>query len=197
MEALLAKLMLLLHGKGALAVALALSTGGLVVTGTVDGVPVDLKISSIEGRSCVEALLARTGARLEIEERYVDGRELLRRLRDDARARADERNARIDERALAAELERGLDELKAARDEALRRLQSIADLTPCEDGDRNTGAVTDLARLRQEYTAIVHDARARSQAALDRAQAAFDRLVASATPKAPKPPKGDTSDSDD
>lgn len=167
------------------------------MTGTVDGVPVDLKISSIESRSCVEALLARTEARLEIEERYVDGRELLRRLRDDARARADERNARIDERALADELQRGLDELKAARDEALRLLREVADLSPCEDGDRGTGAVMDLARLRQEYTAIVHNAKARSQAAIDRAQAAFDGLVASATPKAPKPPKADTSDSDD
>jgi hypothetical protein len=201
MEALLAKLMLLLHGKGALALALALSTGGLVVTGTVDGVPVDLRLSSIEGRSCMEAVLARTEARLEIEERYADGRELLRRLRDAARDRADERNARIDESALADELQRGLDELKASRDQAVQRLQAAADLTPCEDGDGDTGAIFDLARLKQEYTAIVHDARLRSQAALDRAESAFDRLVASATPRPAKPPKddtkGDTSDSDD
>lgn len=197
MEALLAKLLVLLHGKGALALALALSTGGLVVSGTVDGVPIDLKLSSVEGRSCMEAVIARTEARLEVEERYADGRELLRRLRDDARARAEERNARIDERALAGELQRGLDELKAVRDDASQRLQAVADLTPCEDGDRNTGAILDLARLRQEYTAIVHEAKVRSQAAIDRAQAAFDRLVASATPRPPKPPKGDSSDSDD
>jgi len=204
MEALLAKLMLLLHGKGALALVLALS-GGLAVTGTIDGVPVDLKVSTIEGRSCIEALFARAEARLEIEERHRDGRDLLRRLRDDARERADERDARIDESALAHELQRGLDELKAIRDQALLRLDAAAaGLGSCEDGDAETGATFDLARLKQEFTEIVHEAGVSSQAAIDRARSAFDALVESATPLAPRPPDDrsddgseDSGDSDD
>lgn len=183
MEALLAKLMLLLHGKGALALVLALS-GGLAVTGTIDGVPVDLKVSTVESRSCIEALFARAEARLEIEERYRDGRDLLRRLGKSAREQAEDRDARIDERALSEELQRGLDELKAIRDRALSRLdEAAAGLGNCEDGDPDTGAAFDLARLKQELTEIVHEAGVLSQAAIDRAQSAFDELVASATPR--------------
>jgi hypothetical protein len=194
MEALLAKLMLLLHGKGALALVLALS-GGLAITGTVDGVPVDLKLSTVESRSCVEALFARAEARLEIEERYRDGRDLVRRLSKSAREQAEERDARIDERALSDELQRGLDELKAIRDEALTRLDEAAGgLGNCEDGDAETGAAFDLARLKQELTEIVHEAGVLSRAAIDRAQSAFDELVASATPRAPRPPDQDSDD---
>lgn len=204
MEALLAKLLLLVHGKGALALVLALS-GGLAVTGTIDGVPVDLTVSTVESRSCIEALFARAEARLDIEERYRDGRDLLRRLRDDAREQADERDARIDESALADELQRGLDELKAIRDAAVSRLgEASAGFENCEDSDPETGVVFgDLARLKQEFTEIVHEAALRSDAVMDRARAAFDELVASATPRVPRPDESsddgseDSGDSDD
>lgn len=192
---LIEKLILLLHGKGLLAVLLALSTGGLVVTGTIDGKKVDLTVKSLESAACVAAVLARAEATLEIEERFADAKDVLRRLRDEARERAEDQDKRIDERALAREHERALGELKAARDEALRRLDAVAGLGPCEDADPDTGVVLDLARLKQEYAAIVHDAKTKLQAALDRAQAAFDRLVETAKPKPKK--QHDTTDSGD
>lgn len=190
----LEKFLVVLNAKGLLAALLALTTTGFVISGEVDGKKVELTLRSAESKGCVLALLARAEAAFEVEELWLDSRETLRRLRGDARDRAEEQNKRIDEIALQREYQAALAKLSAAKDEALLRLLGAANLAPCEDGDPDTGVLIDLARLKQEYAGIVHDARTKMGAALNEAQAAFDRLVAMAKPKV-KAPTTHSSDS--
>ncbi len=173
-----------------IAALLVLGSTGFVVTGTIQGDEddrmVNLIFQPLENKTCIDALIAETGALLELDMLAADAQQQLRRMRDRARESADDQHKIIDETALRAQFQTSSnlmrDELTAARHQIL----DAADLRNCQDGDPDSGITLDVAELRRTYDRILRDFGAKLNAILDEAQSAFDVLVANAQPKPPK-----------
>jgi hypothetical protein len=179
-----------------IAALLVLGSTGFVVTGTIQGDEddrmVNLIFQPLESKTCIDALIAQTGALLELDMLAADAQQQLQRMRDRARESADDQHKIIDETALRAQFQTSSnlmrDELTAARHQILD-----TDLGNCQDGDPDSGITLDVAELRRTYDRMLRDFGAKLNAVLDEAQSAFDVLVANAQPK---PPEQDSNSND-
>jgi hypothetical protein len=181
-----------------IAALVVLSMTGFVVTGTIshgeDGEDeVNLIVKPLETRTCVEALIAQTETLSELEALAADSTQQLRRLRERARAQAEEQRKMLDEAPLRVQFDTSS---SAIRDELSRARQPVygaVDLGKCQDGDPNTTIVLDIAGLGRTYDGIVRDFGKTLNDFLDGAQDAFDQFVAKA-PQRPAPKASDSKD---